>query len=115
VRPWLPLAEDFATENVAVQDADPKSMLSLYRRLIELRRARPALSVGSYRQVYVDDDLFIYARRHGAREVLVALNFSGAERALPPGAADGLRPVLSTYLDEAELGVLRADEGLLLE
>src|SRR6266851_2004050 len=113
VRPWLPLAEDFATENVAVQDADPKSMLSLYRRLIELRRAHPALSVGSYRQVYVDDNLFIYARRHGDLEMLVALNFSGLERALPPGVGDGLRPVLSTYLDEGEPGVLHADEGLL--
>ena len=115
VRPWLPLAEDFATENVAVQDADPKSVLSLYRRLIELRRAHPALSVGSYRQVYVDDDLFIYARRHADNEVLVALNLSGVERALPPGVGNGLRPVLSTYLGGGQPGVLRADEGLLLK
>src|SRR5207302_2991840 len=34
-RPWLPLADDFATENVAVQQGDPRSMLSLYRRLID--------------------------------------------------------------------------------
>jgi alpha-glucosidase len=115
VPPWLPLADDFATENVQVQDAEPKSMLSLYRRLIELRRSSLALSVGAYCQVYVDDDLFIYARELGSRRVMVALNFSHGERALPPGVGEELRPVLSTHLDEVERGVLRADEGLLLE
>ena len=115
VRPWLPLADDFATENVEAEEADPKSMLSLYRRLIELRRGTPALSVGSYRQVHVDDDLFIYSREFGERRVLVALNFSHSVRPVPPGVADGLRPLLSTHLDEAKPGVLRADEGVLLE
>jgi alpha-glucosidase len=114
-RPWLPLADDFATQNVAVQDADPMSMLSLYRRLIEQRRATPALSVGAYRQIYVDDDLFIYARQSGAHRVIVALNFADAKRPLSAGVADGLRPLLSTYLDTGNASVLRANEGLVLE
>jgi alpha-glucosidase len=114
-RPWLPLADDFATQNVAVQDADPMSMLSLYRRLIEQRRATPALSVGAYRQIYVDDELFIYARQSGAQRVIVALNFADARRPLPAGVADGLRPLLSTYLDTGNASVLRANEGLVLE
>src|SRR5688500_7530759 len=44
--PWLPLAEDYRTVNVARQREDPKSLLTLYRRLIQLRRAEAALSVG---------------------------------------------------------------------
>jgi len=115
VRPWLPLADDFATENVAVQEKDPRSMLSLYRRLIELRRASPALSVGAYRQDFIDDDLFIYSRKSGSRRVLVALNFAHAERQLPPGIGAERRQVLSTYLDAGQPGVLRPDEGVLLE
>jgi glycosidase len=90
-------------------------MLSLYRRLIDLRRARPALSVGSYRQLFVDDDLLVYARRHGDQEVLVALNFSHSRRPLPAGIGEGLRQMLSTYLEAGQPGVLRPDEGLLLE
>jgi glycosidase len=90
-------------------------MLSLYRRLIDLRRASPALSVGSYRQVFVDDDLLVYSRTSGDRRLLVALNFSHSPRQLPPGMSAGLRPLLSTYLDVADAGVLRPDEGLLLE
>src|SRR5205085_3716774 len=32
--PWLPLAQDYRTVNVRAQRGDPKSILSLYRRLI---------------------------------------------------------------------------------
>src|SRR5919198_758685 len=45
--PWLPIAADYQTVNVAVERDDPASMLTLYRRLIALRRATPALAVGS--------------------------------------------------------------------
>ena len=36
--PWLPLAEDWAACNVESQRSDPGSMLTLYRRLLALRR-----------------------------------------------------------------------------
>src|ERR1700721_224055 len=35
---WLPLADDFAHENVVNLDADAQSILSLYRALIKLRK-----------------------------------------------------------------------------
>ena len=38
---WLPFHDDWRTRNVATQDADPDSMLSLYRRLLALRRGVP--------------------------------------------------------------------------
>ena len=113
--PWLPLADDCATHNVAVEDADPSSMLSLYRALIERRRALPALSVGSYRQVYVDEALLVYARAHAGQELVIALNLSHAARPLPEVLGQQRRLVLSTYLDAGQAGVLRADEGVLLE
>ena len=46
--PWLPIADDFSMNNVAVLRDDPRSILTLYHRLIGLRRAEPALSVGAY-------------------------------------------------------------------
>jgi alpha-glucosidase len=109
-RPWLPLATDYATMNVAVQRKDPKSMLSLHRRLIALRRSTPALSVGSYRQVHVDEDVLMYARDG----LTVALNFAHVQRELP-GPASGMRVLLSTYLDDAAApSSLRPDEGVIL-
>ena len=110
-RPWLPLAADSATVNVASQLNDSQSMLTLYRRLIELRRSTPALSVGSYRELYVDADLLIFARDG----LTVMLNFSHLERELPNGLAIGKNVVLSTYLDNpAEPDRIRPDEGRIL-
>src|SRR5262249_5170836 len=42
-RPWLPLNPDCDTVNVLAQDRDPRSMLSLYRAIIRLRRADDVL------------------------------------------------------------------------
>jgi alpha-glucosidase len=43
--PWLPLNRDWRTRNVAAEAADRASMLHLYRDLLRLRRAHPALSI----------------------------------------------------------------------
>lgn len=65
VVPWLPLGNDVGEVNVASQLADPRSMVSLTRRLLALRRASPALSVGRYRPldgVDVPEGCFVYLR-----------------------------------------------------
>ncbi len=46
-RPWLRLGPDAATRNVSVQAGTPGSTLSVYRRLIALRAASPALQLGT--------------------------------------------------------------------
>ena len=51
VQTWLPLADDYRTRNVAVQSADPTSMLSYFRALTALRESSPALVVGDYKAV----------------------------------------------------------------
>jgi len=118
--PWLPIADDYRAVNVAAERADARSMLSLHRALIGLRRATPALAVGSYRSIYTDDDLLVYEREAGAygrREV--ALNLSGRPRMYRrSGGAARIR--MSTHLDRRDERVavalaLRADEGVVLE
>jgi len=44
--PWEPPNDDFRTVNVAVQDDDAGSLLSLYRRLVHLRTENAALRTG---------------------------------------------------------------------
>ncbi len=77
VEPWLPIRPDAAEFSVAAQRDDPGSALSLYRRLLGLRRSVPALSVGAYRTVHVDDRSLTFRRCHAAGDALVALNFTG--------------------------------------
>jgi alpha-glucosidase len=112
-RPWLPIADDYREVNVERERDDPRSFLTLYRQLLALRRATPALAVGGFEPVRVRDDVFVYARTLGDQRLVVALNFSHQPRAveLPAG-----RVLLSTHLDRdpADLGPLRPDEGLVL-
>ncbi|GAB4442637.1 MAG: alpha-amylase family glycosyl hydrolase [Chloroflexi bacterium OHK40] len=118
--PWLPLAADYATRNVAAQRADGRSMLSFTRRLLELRRASMALSLGSYRPLNSGDrHVYAYLREHGGERMLVALNFGGEPCAVELGVTARGRIQASTSMDrdgEVDLGALelRPHEGLLI-
>ncbi len=72
--PWLPIGYDYDYCNVERQQDDPHSMLSLYRRLIALRRAEAAFSVGSYRPVIAPGDLIAFVREAAGRRFLSVLN-----------------------------------------
>lgn len=116
--PWLPIAPDFEAVNVEREAADPHSMLTLHRRLLEIRRD-PALSIGRYEPVTAEGDMLAYRRVHGDSCYLVALNLGETARRLAvPGASDGDAVVLSTELDrEGPAGAvlsLRPNEGLLV-
>jgi alpha-glucosidase len=119
-KPWLPLARDFAMVNVAAQRNNPTSMLTLYRRLIELRRAEPALSVGAYTAVPAGENLVAYRRYEGQRQFLIVLNFGPEPQTFrPAGDTSGGYVILSTHLDRAGEEVrapiaLRGDEGLIV-
>ena len=120
--PWLPVAEDYAEVNVKSQREDPGSILTLYRRLIRLRRGAPALQVGRFEPVTTEGDVLAYFRRAGQREsgFLIALNLGPREHVLhrEEAAWDGTI-TLSTHLDRSGDRVrgdlqLRADEGVLI-
>jgi alpha-glucosidase len=119
--PWLPVADDHAEVNVEAQHGDPRSMLNLYRRLIELRRGEPALEVGRIDPVEADGDVLAYVRRgrEGESAFLVALNLGPRPQALSlPGGAVGA-VALSTHLDRDDEPVgrtlrLRPDEGVIV-
>jgi alpha-glucosidase len=117
--PWLPLGAASDAGNVAAQAADPRSMLSLYRALLRLRRAEPALSVGAYAPVACTEAVLAYERRHGERRLLVALNMGGRAETIAVAPATG-RLRFSTCLDRGgeplrDHVVLRPHEGLVLE
>ena len=91
-RPWLPLAPDAARRNVAVESADRSSVLNVYRQLLGLRRASPALQAGD--QELADTgaaDVLAYVRRAGDSAAFVALNFAShpASVAVPAAPAGG--------------------------
>ncbi|HEX5725405.1 MAG TPA: DUF3459 domain-containing protein, partial [Longimicrobiaceae bacterium] len=118
--PWLPVAEDHAAVNVEAQRGDPASLLSLYRALLALRRAEPALALGGYAPVEASGAVLAWLREHGGTRFLVALNLGDAPAglALPREIGTG-EVALSTHggrRGEAVSGTLalRGDEGVLV-
>jgi alpha-glucosidase len=73
-QPWLRFGEDVATRNVAVQAADPGSILSFYRRVLALRAATPALQAGDLELLPVDGNVLAYLRRSDEGTILVVAN-----------------------------------------
>ncbi|HYC96284.1 MAG TPA: alpha-amylase family glycosyl hydrolase [Sphingomicrobium sp.] len=112
-QPWLPLHDDWPTRNVSTQEDDPGSMLSLYRRLLRLRRAEPALSIGSIQLDQGSEHVLAYRRRYGGAQLQILLNLSGTERQWPQGAQSGA-VLMSTLGSQPAEGWLRPDEGLIL-
>jgi alpha-glucosidase len=118
--PWLPVAGDAGFANVASQRDNPISMLTLYRRLIHLRRAEPALAVGSYEGLPAAEPLIAYRRRQGKRVYLVVLNLGSQPQSYRPGQTVGGHVATSTHLDREGEPVqetldLRGDEGVIVE
>ena len=120
VEPWLPVADNFSELNVASETEDPASILNLYRKLLQLRKAHAAFSVGEYEPVAATGDLLAYIRKGAGERFLVALNLGAEPHALSlaPLCATA-RTLLSTYADRApgestrELA-LRAHEGVIV-
>jgi oligo-1,6-glucosidase/alpha-glucosidase len=111
--PWLPLHQDWQTRNVAAEEGDPGSMLSLYRALMALRRSEPALSIGSVDRIEASDYVLAYQRLHGPSRLQILLNLSGNERRMPDGIERG-ETLLSTLGSAPPDAWLRPDEGLII-
>jgi alpha-glucosidase len=121
VEPWLPIADDYRTYNVAAEREDPASMLNLHRHLLALRRSEPALALGSYEPVETTGDQLAYARERDGSRFLIGLNLGHNPTTFDCGGQKIRgRLVLSTHLDRDGERVngeiaLRGDEGVIVE
>ncbi len=115
--PWLPIDPEYRERNVATLRQDQRSVLSLYRRLIEIRNAHRALSIGSARVLGAEGNVLSFERSYEAERILVALNFGNDSFVLPDSIARNASVLLSTHMDvEGPLAdpTLRGNEGIIL-
>jgi alpha-glucosidase len=82
---WLPVDPAHQARAVDVQEADAASCLQLTRRLLALRREHPALRLGSFEPLWVDEQVLVVLRREGADAVLAAFNLSEMPRTVALG------------------------------
>ncbi len=120
VEPWLPLADDATEVNVKAEKGEASSMLTLTRRLIDLRRRHGALNAGDYGPILAEGNLLLFVREGPGETLLVALNFGDEPlSAALPGASGRGEILLSTCCDregEAVHGLLplRPNEGVVV-
>ena len=120
VTPWLPIEADWQTKNAASQRSDSKSMLTLYRRLLALRRQHDTLHAGAIADVAAEGDVLRFRRvqlpdgESTDFQIVLNLGTEVATTRCAPGTV-----VLTTLLDGAGARVegevtIEAGEGLLI-
>ena len=100
---WLPIGEENRQRSVEAQRDNDRSMLTLYRRLLRLRKDMPVLQVGRYRPLErgLPEGCFAYLRSgHDEERVAVAINFSAEALATALPSSNG-EVLLSSRLDRS--------------
>ncbi|OAH09507.1 glycoside hydrolase family 13 protein [Streptomyces jeddahensis] len=87
--PWLPQPEDWKSYTAEANQADPTSMLQLYRSALRLRRTTPGLAGEEFRWLDSPDGTLVFERGNG---LLCAVNLSDQPIPLP----DAYRPLLTS-------------------
>jgi glycosidase len=108
--PWIGIAGNHTWINAQAEATDPDSVLSFFKRLIELRKAERVVQTGDVRFVDVASDKVIaYERTLGDVRLLVQCNYSGDEQ--PAVAADGGEVLISNYAEPGDGATLRPWEA----
>ncbi|MGX5775191.1 alpha-amylase family glycosyl hydrolase [Methylorubrum zatmanii] len=121
--PWLPQSADADRRNVDEMRDDSRSILTLYRRLLSLRRDWRALSVGGYRGLPLPPSLaeavFAYERFSDGETLRILLNFGNTDCRVPLDGQETWTVLLSTRPGrsgepvQGEI-ILAPDEGTIL-
>ena len=115
--PWLPVGERFTTFNVEAETDDPDSLLSHYRRLIELRLAHPAQRSGELSLPRTSSSsLFAALRTMEDETILVLVNLGGSavrmpEVSLTTSPLEAGEYTATSLMDESRVGKLTVLEN----
>ncbi|MBB5426869.1 alpha-glucosidase [Paraburkholderia sp. JPY158] len=113
-KPWLPIA---TATSVREQDGDMASMLSLYRRLLSLRRGSAALVRGTIENVVAEGDVLTYERRYGNQCLFIALNMGADAATVQSHAGMVLLSTVTTRIGDAFVqgaNLLAASEAVIV-
>ncbi|MGX6444914.1 glycoside hydrolase family 13 protein [Neobacillus sp. K501] len=76
---WLGINPNYQEINVEAQKYDPDSILSFYKKLIQMRKDNPLFVYGNYDLLLANHPkLFVYTRSLGNKKAIVINNFSEA-------------------------------------
>lgn len=119
--PWLPVNPNHMTRNVAVENTEYTSLLSLYKLLIKLKKHKAALREGTYTPLPLpQDNVLAFIRETDKEKILIMLNFDEKEKNIKMDYEGHLIASASMTHQEWEKidlnnFVLTGDEGLIIE
>lgn len=82
--PWIKINENYLSVNVEGLQQDDKSILNIYRALIELRNKEKVLQYGDYDQLECIEDRIIFSRIYQDEKITVIVNFGEPVHILTP-------------------------------
>ncbi len=119
-KPWLRVADNYKRVNIQVAHDNPDSMLTLYHRLIQLRKSETALRIGNFLPAVAEGNVMAYIREWEGRRLLVVLNLGHGTSLFIPASFELRGKVLISTLPEREgLAIngrisLYGDEGMII-
>ncbi|MBD8065599.1 alpha glucosidase [Devosia sp. PTR5] len=119
-KPWLPLKPTQAALSVEAQEADPDSVLSYYRQVLDWRRHHPALHEGQIEFFNTAEPILAFRRSDGNKDLVCVFNLSpdprevrlsGVELVLEPASHGATLAAQTLTLDPNGCAVLPAPAG----
>ncbi len=81
--PWLPVHDDYRTENAVSEATDPTSVLEWYITLVDFRKTNEVLIDGNYTEIDASSEqVYVFLRENENENLLVAVNFTGENTAV---------------------------------
>lgn len=118
---WLPINPNYKQINTRKENKDPHSLLSLYKKLLRLRKSHKAFQFGSQQILTLNNDqILAFLRIFHDSMILVLLNYSHQKQSIKTPFSKG-KILVDTKLEKIDKSVLlttislSANEGLVIE
>jgi alpha-glucosidase len=117
--PWLPIGTNGRGSSVKAQRDDERSMLSMTRELLLLRRSVPALMRGSWSPLPIEGEALAYLRSLGKTRFAVLLNLDDKPLLLRIAEITSGQVLFSTHKSDTHRPIrqnveLAANEGVII-
>lgn len=115
--PWIKVAPNYTTINVAAEEKDPNSCLNYFRELVKLRKNNLTLVYGDYTLLDKDNpDTYSYTREMDGKKFLITLNFKSTPATTKTGLdLSKAKVVLGNYPQPSGDGQLKPYEAVIYE
>lgn len=111
-KPWMRVHDLYPEVNVDRQESDPHSVLSFWRKLLQLRKDYRNLFIhGAFELLdFENQETFCFVKSRDDKSALVSLNFTDSEQPLTIPTAR-MRLLVSNYADVNSAATLQPWEG----